>query len=207
MEYIDMYMLSYHIDDVANGRSEEDGPPDFEHLETYTDLIEELRLGLNEWCDQGPFKKGLHYLLATPDIDLEWYCESQWGYLEDEARALLEFIWRSLYPNESVPTEPLEGVKLVALGHMPQDWWIARGIIYHAKPGDTFRSIAQKFGYTLEHLQALNTFNASQYGPSELEYEVPANLFRLRDIGECYEQDQYGLSEEAVEQYLASKRK
>ena len=95
-EYIDRAMLAYHIHSLSSGRPEEDGPPEIERLETYGDLIEGMKMELKSSCDEIPFKKGLAVLLTTKNVNLKGYCESPWGYDEDEARTLLEFIWRSL---------------------------------------------------------------------------------------------------------------
>ncbi|MEW5755692.1 MAG: LysM domain-containing protein [Pseudomonadota bacterium] len=193
-EYISKRMLEHHITSVANGRLEEDSAPDFERLEEYTELVDDLRLGLDQYCDAGPFKKGLHYLLATPGIDLVWYCESDRPYLDNEARLVLEFIWRHLYPSEPIPTTPPEGVELIGLGTSPDDWWQARHMIHRIKEGDTFMKIAADHNVALEQLREINHIRWSEYGSSDPL--PPRRLVWIREEGKCHPEDEHGLTED-----------
>lgn len=189
-EYIDTGMISMHLQTL--GDWEENYMIDVDHLENYLDVFKNF--GLNTRCNEIPFKKGLQVLLTDPKTNLEDFVSYYRNYDNDEGRKIMEFVWKTLWSNDPIPTEPLPNVEVIPVfgNRFATDWDVCRGWFWYTQEGDTFRKIANKTGKSLDFLLERNKgYPSGHYGSDEPMPEE--KMVHLRYDHECIERDRRGL--------------
>lgn len=192
IEYIDNGMIASNMQALSEWK--EDEAIDVDHLEQYTEAIEGIQTDLKMKCEEIPFKKGLHVYLTDPKTDYADIVTGSYSYYDnDEGRKIMEFVWRTLWPNDPIPTEPLPNVEVIPVfgSRFADDWYVCRGWFCYTQEGDTFRKIAKRTGKSLEFLKERTKWHWETYGPDE---PFPAEkVVHLRNHHECIERDLRGL--------------
>jgi hypothetical protein len=116
---VNQTMVDHYLSDITVGWfARHDLPAD--EVDEYRPYVENIRQLALTQGDLDYLKVGLEYLLLHPEVDLEAYNGGRYPFDADEMREIIEFVYRTLWPEESLPEQPPE-VKLI---QMPlSHWW------------------------------------------------------------------------------------
>lgn len=91
-------------------------PMEPEELSAYDRDIENARRMATRHGHFELLRLGLQHLLGRKDVVLEKFYNSEFGWDEAQLRVGLEYMYRSLYPDDPIPEGGPPGVELVACG-------------------------------------------------------------------------------------------